>query len=584
METGIALSRALLLLIGTGAVKAAIVLAAAAFTVRLLRDRAASFRHLVWTAALGAAVAFVPLERWLPTWHILPRFENDAVVATPDPLRIPLTVLELPASAASRHSVVPTDAGSPATIPSRPAWPLGLAMLWAVGCLVLAGRYLRQLSRLHHLPLVASSPPDETLCGALATELGIRRRVHLALSSGTPVPLTWGIITPRIVLPLDAARWTAARRRRVLRHELAHIHRFDVLSHGIAMVAETVFWFFPVVRWAGRAARRESELACDDAVLRAGARPSDYADDLLTVGVRAFADAFPALAFASERSTPLLERRVVALLDPTRRRAPLARRSAVAVIAGTLALTCALSMLRSRLAEAEQPPPTRATAPATVTSPAPARHRAVARRTAATQAPAMPVATSGSTDPLASCTAHMNHHDHGGPTSWVASGDSDECLFSLTSSGALGFAANGTDLVSITPGGVLDLTVTERGAVTHVTVRPGDNGVLRYEADGVPANAAATWLSGAMVAIDRVTAFAAAARLPDMLARGGVDAALQEVGAMRSDHARTVYLSLLARQAVLDQAQTVRAVALAMSIGQDSERARVLNTLSRRSR
>jgi hypothetical protein len=49
------------------------------------------------------------------------------------------------------------------------------------------------------------------------------------------------------------------------------------------MAVEASFWFHPLVWWIGAREVDERERACDEAVLRAGSQPSDYAEGILTV-------------------------------------------------------------------------------------------------------------------------------------------------------------------------------------------------------------------------------------------------------------------------------------------------------------
>ncbi len=57
------------------------------------------------------------------------------------------------------------------------------------------------------------------------------------------------------------------------------------------MVVEAIFWFHPAVWWIESRLIDERERACDEAVLRDGSRPEDYAEGILevcrqSVGVR----------------------------------------------------------------------------------------------------------------------------------------------------------------------------------------------------------------------------------------------------------------------------------------------------------
>ena len=70
----------------------------------------------------------------------------------------------------------------------------------------------------------------------------------------------------------------------VLMHELAHVRaRATGCSTLAARALCALFWFHPGVWWIARALRDDCELACDDRVIAAGVRRSDYAELLVNV-------------------------------------------------------------------------------------------------------------------------------------------------------------------------------------------------------------------------------------------------------------------------------------------------------------
>src|SRR6185503_5179121 len=87
--------------------------------------------------------------------------------------------------------------------------------------------------------------------------------------------------------------------------------------------------------WAASRMRAERERACDDSVLRARTKPSEYAEHLLGI-VRSLRgrslEAIGTVAFARPSS---LEGRLLSVLDPIRDRRGVGRR--VAALGGTLA-------------------------------------------------------------------------------------------------------------------------------------------------------------------------------------------------------------------------------------------------------
>jgi hypothetical protein len=84
-----------------------------------------------------------------------------------------------------------------------------------------------------------------------------------------------------VILPPSAIEWSTESRQAALVHELTHIRRADRRTQAMAQLACAIYWFNPLVWYASAALARERERACDDAVLRFGAKPSAYAGLLL---------------------------------------------------------------------------------------------------------------------------------------------------------------------------------------------------------------------------------------------------------------------------------------------------------------
>jgi hypothetical protein len=243
------------------------------------------------------------------------------------------------------------------------AWAAGTAVILAP--LVLGLIRLRQVTR----RAVRITADDWTaLAASLAGQLGLTRRVTLLRGRPGDMPMTWGLLRPMILLPHDAAAWSAERRRLVLLHELAHVQRRDCLTQLLAHVACALYWFHPLAWLAARQLRVERERACDDQVLNAGSRASDYAWHLLEIArslrsARGIAAAAVAMARPSQ-----LEGRLLAILDTSPSRRTLS--PAVVALAGVavLGLLWPLAILRLK-ARAEDPKP--ATPPPAAASPQP---------------------------------------------------------------------------------------------------------------------------------------------------------------------------------------------------------------------
>ena len=174
--------------------------------------------------------------------------------------------------------------------------------------------------------------------------LGISRPIRVVISRDVAVPMTWGYWRPVVVLPATLAKWSADERRLVMLHEAEHARTGDWLFALAARAACAIYWFHPAVWWAAKQLHADCELACDERVIAAGARRSDYAD-LLVRAVDLLAttrsvDALPALALSR---TDGLRTRLSVLLDGRGEIRPIARRWAAAAALTTLMASAPLS-------------------------------------------------------------------------------------------------------------------------------------------------------------------------------------------------------------------------------------------------
>ncbi|MES2037800.1 MAG: M56 family metallopeptidase [Pseudomonadota bacterium] len=130
-------------------------------------------------------------------------------------------------------------------------WPTILVSAWLIGSLAMLAlfgiQHLRFLRRLGKLTRADS--------------------VYLAndVDAG---PALAGCFNPKIIVPADFfERYSAAEQALIIRHELVHKRRGDVIANILFAVLQCLFWFNPFVHVAARCFRLDQELACDASVI-----------------------------------------------------------------------------------------------------------------------------------------------------------------------------------------------------------------------------------------------------------------------------------------------------------------------------
>jgi beta-lactamase regulating signal transducer with metallopeptidase domain len=415
-----------------------------------LRRASAGARHLVWLATLVGLVLLPGATGWRPIRvPILPASAHStapSATASPAVHSIGAPSNAAPANAAARTapsiaapststaeqpSLVPEKTDAPAGYAFASAartstwlgarvWqdvrlPWALGALWALGVLALIARLVHGLLTVRHIAHTALEIDAGAWRAALlevADRLDMEEPPRLVVSNAVRVPFACGFRQPTIVVPAEAMSWTDDRRRVVLLHELAHIQRRDMFGHLLSRLACVMYWFHPLVWMAARHLRAESERACDDLAIRSGARASDYAQHLLDIVTSIRGPVAPAVACTMARRRDF-EGRMLAILDPERRRGTPSRWRAMVLVGtlGALYAVIAIAALAPRDAVASARPLTRPVRAATLTVP---RVVAVTPRPAVVEEAPAP-RPSPTPTPAPAPTAAMRDHLH--PTS-----------------------------------------------------------------------------------------------------------------------------------------------------------------------
>lgn len=188
-------------------------------------------------------------------------------------------------------------------------------------------RWKRDVSRADYASLLSDtardlgvSAPEMIVCEAIST------------------PAVTGLLRPRLLLPHE--HYDVQELRYILRHELCHLKRRDMLLKLVLLAANAMHWFNPVVYLMLRQADEDIELACDSAATDGLELPERAAySRTLLAAVQSSVRALPATTCFGG-TVERLKRRITNVLGAQKKRG-------LGVVALVLALTltagCAVS-------------------------------------------------------------------------------------------------------------------------------------------------------------------------------------------------------------------------------------------------
>ena len=311
--------------------RSSLVLLAGLAAAALLRRQPAALRHSIVAAALVLAAAQPAINRLIPALTLPPiNWSVEKVSAEP-----PVTVETEFAFETSVPASPTTTAGIDWSRIAFMTWVSGVALSLAT-LLIGVAWLLWQQSR-------SRAAGAEWLIAeaAVRAQLGGRRPARIVITRHPALIVTWGVIAPAILLPVDADTWSADRKRMVIAHEVAHLVRRDWVMQVVAEIARSINWFNPLFWMACATLRRESEHASDDLVLDTGITGTSYASDLVDLARTLRVHGRTWLPAPSIARPSTLERRVRAMLNPHLNRRPISRAWQFALIALLFAIAAA---------------------------------------------------------------------------------------------------------------------------------------------------------------------------------------------------------------------------------------------------
>lgn len=337
---------------------------------RLVRGRyAAALKYLIWlvlairlmvpvTITLPQKVSSLPAVRTVAeTQHQIRQSFTDFAVS--DSVTTADSVESVP-STEKAEKTDNTDNAEEINIGAQPEkqsvnWGWVLVWLWGIGAVLFLGYHVlvnysfRRYIRRWGFP--ARDRQLKELVLRAKRNCGLGRPLKLLILENVGSPMVVGFLHPVLLLPQE--NWDATELYYVLRHELTHIKRRDMLYKGLLLLVNAIHWFNPAVWMMRYRAYQDIEICCDMTVVEGATRDVRmcYCETIMATAQRS-AGVGMAATFGSTKKS-ILERFREIFSEKRKKRgiAILLVVLAVAVLAG-----CSLS-LGAALAGEETPAP-----------------------------------------------------------------------------------------------------------------------------------------------------------------------------------------------------------------------------------
>lgn len=235
-----------------------------------------TWQYVLWVGVL--LVMVVPVSVKVPAL-VQPMQEKQVVQTVPLPAEQTMTEQPAPVDTVEAPAGEILPFTEETALPPIPWWDV-LAFVWILGALGSLGYRLTGYFRFGRYIRRTGKPME------LA---GVPKRLRVRKTSAAVSPMVMGMIRPVLILPETAL--TESRLPYVLRHELVHYRRGDIVWRWLAVLATSIHWFNPMVYVAAAQMQEACEISCDWCVVRSmeQAKRDDYMRVILELLAEAMA-------------------------------------------------------------------------------------------------------------------------------------------------------------------------------------------------------------------------------------------------------------------------------------------------------
>ena len=153
-----------------------------------------------------------------------------------------------------------------------------LAYVWLIGAialmLLIVLRYIRLNIEIRKNSEVISCPE---------TRAYTDRKINVRVWENVASPFITGIFRPMLILP--KTELSEEQLHNILRHEMTHFKRHDILYKWFAEFVKCIHWFNPVVWYVSKQIAAECEISCDMSVTKnmSGSEEMSYVSTILSM-------------------------------------------------------------------------------------------------------------------------------------------------------------------------------------------------------------------------------------------------------------------------------------------------------------
>lgn len=153
-----------------------------------------------------------------------------------------------------------------------------LACVWLIGAMA-----LMLLNVLRYIRLNIKISKNSEVISCPETRAYTDRKINVRVWENIASPFMTGIFRPTLILP--KTELSGEQLDNILRHEMTHFKRYDILYKWFAEFVKCVHWFNPISWYVSKQIAAECEISCDMAVTKnmSGSEEMSYVSTILSL-------------------------------------------------------------------------------------------------------------------------------------------------------------------------------------------------------------------------------------------------------------------------------------------------------------